>query len=112
MVLTMTTQIVLLNAEEARALLAPIIREEVSKSLEDFAILPLSRVWLTRQEMKKLTGWSDRTLQNLRDSGQIPFSQHGRKILYPRAGIMEFLEANTVNASRHGQVVNGWEATQ
>lgn len=109
---TVKTEIVIMDAVGARELLASIISEEISRCLEGFSSLTQTKAWLTRQEIKELTGWSDRTLQNLRDSGQIPFSQHGRKILYPRTGIMEFLEANTVNASRHGHVVNGWEATQ
>lgn len=52
--------------------------------------------WMTRDQLKDLTGWSDRTLQHLRDSGQIPYSQHGRKILYPSDGIMEFLDAHRI----------------
>lgn len=55
-----------------------------------------NKQWLTRTELKELTGWSDRTLQHLRDSRQIPFSQHGRKILYPTDGIYKFLEENRV----------------
>jgi hypothetical protein len=48
--------------------------------------------YLTKEEVKDLTGWSDRTLQHLRDSRQIPFSKHGKKILYPYEGLMQFLE--------------------
>jgi excisionase family DNA binding protein len=48
--------------------------------------------YLTKEEVKDLTGWSDRTLQHLRDSRQIPFVKHGKKILYPYEGFMQFLE--------------------
>lgn len=58
--------------------------------------------WLTKEELISLTGWSNRTIQHLRDSGQIPYSQHGRKILYPYKGICEFLERNLVTPKYKG----------
>lgn len=51
-----------------------------------------SKEYLTKEEIKELTGWSDRTLQNLRDRRQIPYTRHGKKILYPYDGLMEFFE--------------------
>lgn len=58
--------------------------------------------WLTKEELINLTGWSERTIQHLRDSRQIPYSQHGRKILYPYKGICEFLERNLVTPKYRG----------
>ena len=71
-------------AEAIRAEIPHIIREATAKE------------WLTKQDLKELTGWSDRTIQNLRDTDQIPYSKHGHKILYPRQGIMEFLEVHHI----------------
>ncbi|MCH8475518.1 MAG: helix-turn-helix domain-containing protein [Opitutales bacterium] len=51
---------------------------------------------LTKEELMKLTGWSSRSIQNLRDTRQIPFSQHGKKILYPYDGILEFMKKNHI----------------
>ncbi|KPP94744.1 MAG: phage hypothetical protein [Bacteroidetes bacterium HLUCCA01] len=48
--------------------------------------------YFTKQEVKELTGWSDGSLQHLRDTRQIPFVKHGKKILYPYDGMMEFFE--------------------
>lgn len=53
--------------------------------------------WLTTEELMELTGWSRRTCQYLRDERRIPFSQEGRKILYPTEGIEEYLEGNKIN---------------
>jgi len=58
-----------------------------------------SKPWMTKEELMELTGWSPRTIQNLRDTNQIPYSQHGHKILYPRRGIMEFLDAHYIKPS-------------
>ena len=55
-----------------------------------------AKPWLTKEELMELTGWSSRTIQHMRDSNQIPYSKHGRKILYPRKGILEFLEAHHI----------------
>ena len=76
------------------------IKQAVSSPTFDF--LPVlirkatAKEWLTKEELTELTGWSSRTIQSLRDTHQIPFSQHGRKILYPYDGIMEFLEENHI----------------
>jgi len=34
-------------------------------------------------------------MQQLRDSGELDFSQHGRIIKYSRKSVMDFLERNT-----------------
>ena len=65
-----------------------ILKEEIPKLIRDLG----KKEWLTKEELMNLTGWSGRTIQHMRDSQQIPYSQHGRKILYPRKGIMQFLE--------------------
>jgi len=69
-----------------------ILKEEITKLLKHLG----QNEWLTKEELMKLTGWSGRTIQHMRDSQQIPYSQHGRKILYPRKGIIDFLEAHHI----------------
>ena len=51
-----------------------------------------AKPYLTKQEVMTLTGWSSRTLQNLRDTNQIPYVQHGHKIIYPRQELFQFFE--------------------
>lgn len=68
------------------------VREQVPEVIREAT----AKEWLTKQDLKELTGWSDRTIQNLRDTDQIPYSKHGHKILYPRQGIMEFLEVHHI----------------
>lgn len=74
--------------QQIRELVPEIIREATAKQ------------WLTKKELQELTGWSNRTIQYMRDTRQIPFSQHGYKILYPRKGILEFLESNYIKPKR------------
>lgn len=81
--------------------LASFIQEAIDQSLQQQMDSLLEKVeratqepYLTREKLKEITGWSDRTLQHLRDTEQITYVQHGRKILYPRDEFYEFLEAN------------------
>lgn len=72
-----------------------IIREELPELIKDLG----KKEWLTKQELMDLTGWSGRTIQYMRDTSRIPYSQHGRKILYPRQGIIDFLEDHYIEAN-------------
>jgi hypothetical protein len=48
--------------------------------------------WLSPEETKKLLGIKSKSkLQQLRDTGEILFSQHGRIIKYSRQSINKFL---------------------
>ncbi|MBO6794717.1 MAG: helix-turn-helix domain-containing protein [Balneolaceae bacterium] len=73
-----------------------ILREELPLLLEKLG----KKDWLTKEELMEFTGWSSRTIQHMRDTNQIPYSQHGRKILYPRIGIEEFLENHYISHRR------------
>lgn len=53
--------------------------------------------WMNTNELMEFTGWSRRTIQYLRDERRIPFSQEGRRILYPTKGIEEYLEINRID---------------
>ena len=75
-----------------------ILKEEIPKLLKDLG----KKEWLTKEELMTLTGWSGRTIQHIRDSEQIPYTQHGRKILYPRNGIIKFFEDHRIE--RRGDV--------
>ncbi len=53
--------------------------------------------WLSTEEVKKLLGFKSKSkMQQLRDSGEIVFSQHGRIIKYSRKSCMDFLERHRV----------------
>lgn len=73
-----------------------ILRDEIPKLIKGLG----KKEWLTKEELIKLTGWSGRTIQHMRDTKQIPYSQHGRKILYPREGIMEFLKSHSIKPKK------------
>ena len=53
--------------------------------------------WIPPPEAKKLLPFKSKTSwQKLRDNGEIKFSQFGRKILYSRKSIHEYLNKNRI----------------
>lgn len=82
--------------EELSELVYQSVKELFEKELPTLIRKSKRKPWLTTDELMELTGWSRRTCQYLRDERRIPFSQEGRKILYPTDGIEEYLKTNRV----------------
>ena len=56
-----------------------------------------TKEWLSTEEAKNLLGFRSKSkLQQLRDNGDIIFSQHGRTIKYNHKSILAFLDRNTI----------------
>lgn len=72
--------------------------EEIKAAVREAAKeLKNEKVWLSTEEAKNLLGFRSKTkMQQLRDNGEIVFSQHGRTIKYCRKSCLEFLEKNKV----------------
>ncbi|MEO0640213.1 MAG: helix-turn-helix domain-containing protein [Bacteroidota bacterium] len=51
--------------------------------------------YLRSKDVENLLGISSSTLQNLRDSNSIPFTQLGKTYFYPQKEILEILQKNT-----------------
>ena len=71
------------------------VKEELPKYQNSF-----QKDWLSTEEVMEMLSVSRRTVQNYRDEGKISYFQQGRKILYPREGIEEFLHKNMIKAYR------------
>ena len=80
-------------------------KEGYYKMLQEFAIMVREAVnenkeasqWLNTEEAKELLGSKSKSkMQQLRDNGEIDFSQHGRIIKYSRQSCLKFLERNRV----------------
>lgn len=84
------------NKEELQSTITKAVQDAISDLVPTLVRKATAKEFLTKEELQNLTGWSSRTIQNLRDTRQIPFSQHGRKILYPYTGIMQFLKENNI----------------
>lgn len=51
-----------------------------------------TKAYLTTTEVRKLTGLSSRMQKYHRDTGNLPYSQDGRKIVYRTADVEKFLD--------------------
>lgn len=70
--------------------------DEAFLGIEDHIRIATTPPFLTKNKVMKITGWSGRTLQHMRDSRQIDFVKHGRKILYPTQSLYDFLDTHRV----------------
>ena len=52
--------------------------------------------YMTLREVTELTGLNARAIAYRRDTGQLPFVQHGRLIRYPRAAVIRWMESGRV----------------
>ncbi|MFD2531457.1 helix-turn-helix domain-containing protein [Gracilimonas halophila] len=81
--------------EHITQVISEAVDNAVSKALNDIKQTISTAVtppYLTKEKVMELTGWSSRTIQHLRDSNQIDYVKHGRKILYPTQPLYDFLD--------------------
>ncbi len=93
---------IVVDLDTIRDMIREAVRDVIAAELPALVENAVRKPWLTKIEIQEWTGWSDRTLQHLRDTRQIPFTQHGRKILYPTRGIEAFLKAHRVSRGMKG----------
>jgi excisionase family DNA binding protein len=89
---------ILINQQEISEILRVIIRDELRRSLPELIRESTSKEFLTIDETVQMTGFSKRHLQYLRDQKTLPYHKHGKKILYRRSDVLQFLKDNHVKA--------------
>lgn len=92
----MNESVIVTTETQLEKIFSKLFEKKLNETLPQLVKEATAKPWLTKEELMDLTGWSSRTIQHMRDSDQIPYSKHGRKILYPRKGILEFLEAHHI----------------
>ena len=92
------SSVIVTERSQLKELIETVVREVSKETVPEIVKKATEKPWMTKEELMNLTGWSSRTLQNLRSTNQIPHSKHGRKILYPREGVMDFLEDHEIPA--------------
>ena len=76
--------------------LAQMVRQAVREAKEEaLANNDPANDWLSTEEAKQLLGVRSKTkMQELRDTGAIQFTKHGRIIRYSKRSILAYLEGN------------------
>jgi excisionase family DNA binding protein len=86
-----------INSSQFKALVADAVNEALEPHMRKLTMAPTMKPVYTPIEAMGLLGISKRTLQYLRDSKQISFVQHGRKIHFRAADIQEYLDNNRIS---------------
>lgn len=73
------------------------VKQLIERELPSLIRKAQLKEWMNTDELMEFTGWSRRTIQYLRDKKRIPFSQEGRRILYPTDGIEKYLRSNQID---------------
>ena len=94
----------ILDLETLRRAISEVLEDLLSKVLPPLVEQATRKPYLTREEVKALTGWSDRQLQHLRDSRQIPFFQRNKSILYPTKEFYDFLKEHRIEPRKADEV--------
>lgn len=89
-----------------QTLVSEAVRDEVQAAVEAALTNALPGVirraalppYLTKAQLVELTGWSARKVDYLREKRRLPFTQHGRKVLFATADVEAFLAEGHVSA--------------
>jgi len=76
------------------------VRRALSKVIPELLSNTTSKKYLTKKEAIQLLNVSAPTLQRMRNERRIPFIQDGRKILYPYADLIAYLESKQIKVIR------------
>lgn len=85
------------DTEAIQQIVREVVADVFRRDLPSLVREATQKPYLTKEEVMALTGWSDRKLQNLRSTRQLPFRKNGHKIVYSTAEIYEFLDAHKVD---------------
>ena len=73
------------------------VKKAVQESLPSAIRKGTRKQWLRTSEVMEILNLSRRSIQNLRDSKKLPYSQNGRKILYNIDEVLAYLDRGKVN---------------
>ena len=78
-----------------------ILKEELIKEIKEIVksniVNQPKKEWLPEKEAMEVLDVSKSTIQNYRKDGLLPFSQHGKKIMYKYKDLNFFLIKNYIN---------------
>lgn len=89
-----------LAADAVRDAVQPAVAAALAEALPEILRRAALPVYLTRQQVMKMTGWSSRKLAYLQAENQIAFVKRGRAVLFRTADIESYLDEGYVPARR------------
>jgi len=86
--------------DELKTVVSEAVQDAIKVKLPETIRRATQKKWLSTEEVCEILNVSRRHLQHLRDTGQIPYSQHGRKIYFKSEDLEEFFEEHYIEAQR------------
>ena len=93
----------IIHPEELRDLVEKALRSTMIEVLPGMLKEADASPYMNLREVTELTGLNARAIAYRRETGQLPFVQHGRLIRYPRAAVLRWLESGRVPANVESQ---------
>lgn len=87
---------IVVTPDELKSIVEQAVSKAVDERLPDIVRKATRQEWITQEKAQEILNCSRRHLYHLRDTNQISFHKHGRKILFHIDEIERFLEENEV----------------
>ncbi|MCF7803610.1 MAG: helix-turn-helix domain-containing protein [Candidatus Marinimicrobia bacterium] len=94
--------IVVIEPDELQEMISQAVDKTVSAKVPEIVKQITEDEWLTTEAVEKEFKLSRPQQKHYRDTRQIPFTKHNRKIFYKRADVVEFMECNQIPRRENG----------
>lgn len=98
----MSTPVIVTDSETLNSAVAEAVREAMLATVPDAVREATAPEWLSREEVVERYGITSRQLTYMRSKRSIEYTQHGRRILYKRESLEEWIEEGRVEPLRDG----------
>ena len=85
--------------DDLKELIRDAVKETINESLPGAIRKATRKKWLNTSEVMEILNCSRRHAQHLRDSGRLPYRQHGRSIRYDIDEVEAYLNRGKVNSN-------------
>jgi 5-bromo-4-chloroindolyl phosphate hydrolysis protein len=95
----MNEVVIATTAREIETVIERVVERAMLKAVPNALREALAQEWMSRDQVSERYGLTARQLTYLRSQKQITYSQHGRRILYERVSIEQYIAHGRVEAS-------------
>jgi hypothetical protein len=96
----MSTPIIVTDRATLEETVADVVQRVMLESVPDVLREAEKPDWMSRDEVCEVYGLTARQLTYMREKNSVEFSQHGRRILYNRESLEEWIDEGRVQARR------------
>lgn len=100
----MENQIFIPTERQFREIIAETVDSILARRIPVIIRQANTKAFLTTTDVKKLTGLSSRMQKYHRDTGNLPYSQDGRKIIYRTADVEQFLDDRRISYKKESRL--------